>query len=312
MGGGLYVQFIPSWAVGDFCDYRDAFRYYIPNNGHQGGSQMPKLISYICLLMLTAFIMPTIANAQSAGLAFEVPQLRNAVGIAVGVVPDYSGSDDVTVGVGPSGYVHWDDTYRYVKLVATELSVNVLNDKNWSIGPVINYRFGRSDVEDEVVKLTKDIDGTVEVGAFVGWTNVNKVDPRYRFNVSGQILADVGDTHSGVLGTLSARYWAPVAKPLVLTIGGSVSYASEEYNNTYYGVSATDASLSGLPTFTAEAGMRDFKISPMAIFSFSPNWHLGAGVVFSRLMGDAADSPFVSTRGDKNQIFAGMGLIYAW
>jgi outer membrane protein len=50
----------------------------------------------------------------------------------------------------------------------------------------------------------------------------------------------------------------------------------------------------------------------MAIFSFSENWHLGAGAIYSRLLSDAADSPVTSKRGSKNQIFAGIGVAYAW
>jgi len=268
-------------------------------------------IRWILVAIITAHSTHS-AIAQSAGLAIEMPDLRNVVGIAVGMVPDYAGSDDYTAGIGPSGFLRWDDTNRFVKLVATELSVNVINDKNWNFGPVINYRFGRSDVEDVVVKLMDDIDGTVEGGVFAGWTNVNKVDPRYRVSVSGQITGDIGSVHKGMLGTLSARYWAPVARPLVLSIGASATYASDDYNATYYGVSAKDASQSGLSTFVADGGMRDFKISPMAIFSLNPNWHLGVGAVFSHLMGDAADSPVVKDRGDENQFYVGGGLIYAW
>jgi len=50
----------------------------------------------------------------------------------------------------------------------------------------------------------------------------------------------------------------------------------------------------------------------MAIFSFSENWHLSGGVVYTRLLGDAADSPVVDDRGSKDQIFAGLGIAYAW
>ena len=50
----------------------------------------------------------------------------------------------------------------------------------------------------------------------------------------------------------------------------------------------------------------------MAIFSFSENWHLGGGVIYSRLLGDAADSPVTDKRGSRDQFFAGIGIAYAW
>ncbi|MDG4551498.1 MAG: MipA/OmpV family protein [Candidatus Contendobacter sp.] len=44
----------------------------------------------------------------------------------------------------------------------------------------------------------------------------------------------------------------------------------------------------------------------------SPQWHLGAGVMYSRLVGDAADSPIIAERGSKNQSIYGVGALYAW
>ena len=48
------------------------------------------------------------------------------------------------------------------------------------------------------------------------------------------------------------------------------------------------------------------------IFSLSPNWHLAGGLIYSRLVGDAADSPVTDDRGSANQFFAGLGIAYAW
>ena len=50
----------------------------------------------------------------------------------------------------------------------------------------------------------------------------------------------------------------------------------------------------------------------MVIVSLSQNWHLAGGVIYSRLVGDAADSPVVKDRGSENQFFAGAGVVYAW
>ena len=50
----------------------------------------------------------------------------------------------------------------------------------------------------------------------------------------------------------------------------------------------------------------------MAIFSFSESLHLAGGVIYSRLLGDAADSPLVAERGSRDQFFAGIGIGFAW
>jgi outer membrane protein len=250
--------------------------------------------------------------AQSSEFAFEVPGVRNFVAGAAGVVPDYLGSDDYRFGAAPMGVVRFGDTDRYIRLVVTDVNVNILDSENWSFGPAVNWRLGRSDVDDDVVDRMRNIDGTLEVGAFGGWTWVGPEDPRQRFAIGTEFLYDALGEHDGYLISGSARYFQPVARPLTLSIGASLTYGSGDYMETYFGVDAADAASSGLSTFDADSGFRDLRVPVIAIFSFSENWHVAGGVIYSRLLGDAADSPVVGDRGSKNQFFVGAGLAYAW
>jgi outer membrane protein len=50
----------------------------------------------------------------------------------------------------------------------------------------------------------------------------------------------------------------------------------------------------------------------VAMLHLSPKYHLGAGLMYSRLVGDAADSPIVSQEGSKNQWVYGVGALFAW
>lgn len=266
---------------------------------------------WIAVLVL-GFSYATPAIAQRSGMAIEAPDVRNFVGLAPGIVPDYSGSDNYTVGIAPTARLQLGKSNRYIRLLANELSVNLWDSSNWSAGPVLLYRFGRGKVDDAVVSRMRDIPNNVEIGAFAGWSWTGKPDPRHRFGVSVQVLRDVSEVHDGYLISASARYWRPVSRPLTLSIGIATTYGSGNYHATNFGVNVADSAASGLPVFKAEGGIRDIRISPVLVFSFSPKWHLGGGMVFSRLLGDAADSPVVNTRGSKNQIFAGIGLIRAW
>ena len=259
----------------------------------------------VCFLDQPAF-------AQTTGDAFDVPGVRNFVAAAVGVVPDYLGSDDYTFGAAPAGVIRFGDTDRYVRLLVTDINVNLIDSPNWSFGPAINYRLGRSDVDDKAVDKMRDIDGTVEVGAFGGWTWVGQDDPRHRFSVGTEVLYDVGGEHDGYLISGSVRYFKPVLRSLTLTIGTSLTYGSGDYMDTYFGVNAGNVGSSGLSAFKADSGLRDIRVPLMAIFSFSENWHLSGGVIYTRLLNDAADSPVVDDRGSKDQLFAGLGIAYAW
>jgi outer membrane protein len=50
----------------------------------------------------------------------------------------------------------------------------------------------------------------------------------------------------------------------------------------------------------------------LGIFHLSRKWHPAGGVLYSRLLGDASDSPIVSDRGSKNQWIFGAELVYGW
>ena len=266
-------------------------------------------MTFAATLVSVAVAAP--AYAQRAGEAFEVPGVDNFFGAAVGVIPDYMGSNDYMIGAAPAGVFSFGDTDRYLRLVVTDLNLNVIDSPNWSFGPALNYRFGRKNVDDNAVDHMKDIDGTVELGAFGGWTWVGD-DPRHRFSVGTEFLHDVGGEHDGFIVTGSMRYYKPVLRPLTLSIGASLTYGSSDYMDTYFGVNSGNVGSSGLSSYDADAGLRDFRVPLMAIFSFSESWHVGGGVIYTRMLGNAADSPVVDDRGSKNQFYAGLGVAYAW
>jgi outer membrane scaffolding protein for murein synthesis (MipA/OmpV family) len=158
----------------------------------------------------------------------------------------------------------------------------------------------------------RDIEGAIELGAFVGWTHTNPKDKRNRFATSLQFLQDVSDEHEGFLFAASAKYFQPVSRPLTLTAGITLTYGSSDYMQTYFGVDANNAARSGLTQFSAGSGIRDIKFPLLAIYSLSPKWHLTGGAVISILTGDASDSPVVDDSGSSTQIYAGLGAVYAW
>jgi outer membrane protein len=130
--------------------------------------------------------------------------------------------------------------------------------------------------------------------------------------VSLSAKQDIADEHGGFLADASVRAFYPISRSFVLAYGAGLTYGSSDYMDTYFGVDAVDSAVTGLRRFGADAGFRDVRLSLMAIQSLSINWHVAAGAVYSRLLGDAKDSPVVSDRGDENMFFFGAGVVYAW
>lgn len=249
------------------------------------------------------------ANAQNT--PFVIDNQPNYIAPAIGVAPDYVGSDDYRFVGGPAGRIGFSEN-RYVELVATQLSSNLINHEYWRLGPAAKYRFGRSDVEDSAVDRMTDIDGAFELGLSGGIELANGVNPRYRFRVNGDFLYDVSGEHEGFVASLAMRYWLPLGKAFDLGLGIGSSYASEDFNDTYFSVNATDSGLSGLSVFSAGAGIKDVTGLLALVMHLSPKWHIAAGLRYQKLISDAADSPIVDVRGSDDQIIAGVGFAYSW
>ncbi len=264
------------------------------------------------IAVLAAMLFASGALAAGIDSPVAIENIPNVVGLGVGMIPDYLGSDNYTVAAAP--FFRWTlaGSERYLQLIATELSFNVLNHPNFILAPVLNYRPGRDDVDDDRVDKMRDIDDTADVGISAGYVWKNKSNPRHRFVTSLTFYGDAGDVYRGWLVQGGARYWYPVSKPIDLQIGVGATYGNSQYMDTYFGVDSRDSARSGLKKFEAGEGFRDVNAQLAAVFHFSMNWHVAAGVKYFALVSDASDSPIVDKRGDSNQFVYGLGVAYSW
>ena len=105
--------------------------------------------------------------------------------------------------------------------------------------------------------------------------------------------------------------WTPTPF-FLLGAFAAVTWGSDNYMNTYFGISPSGAAAIGLSTFDADAGVRDVSGGLIAMVPLSDKLVAGAGIVYSQLLGDAADSPIVDTRGDSRQLIYGIGFAYGF
>jgi outer membrane protein len=257
-------------------------------------------------LMLTALL-----PARDVAFANE-PHWLLVAGAAAR--PDYEGSDDMEAFPYAGGRIWWDSG-RYVELVGTRssgsaarLAANILDKRQIELvefGPVIQYRLSREDVDNNAVDALGDIDAALELGGFAAL----KFDD-FRFTLTG--ARDVSDEYDGGLIELAADYTARISDTFRLTSGLASTWASDDYMQTYFGVTAAGSVASGLSQYSADAGIKDFGIR------FTATWAgPGSGWEHFRLIGmfswftllsDAKDSPIVDDAGNENQLYAGFGV----
>jgi MipA family protein len=274
------------------------------------GSELMNLsLRATAVLALAAMAAPQ-GHAEDLAIPLELPQL-NFAGLGVGAYPNYFGSSDYDLGAAPFARLSLGGA-RFVRLMANEMRVNVLDHPNWQLGPVGLWRFGREDVENPVVDKVHDIDDSISLGLFGGYLWRDPQDVRRMAGVSTWVLGDVSDVYNGWTAGLNAYATQPVAKMVTLAGGAAFTYGDSNYMDEYFGVTPDDSLASGLPIYVPGSGVRDVRGWAAALLHLSPQWHLGAGVMYSRLVGDAADSPLVSDEGSKNQWVYGVGALYAW
>lgn len=221
-------------------------------------------------------------------------------------IPDYIGSDDYQL--VPLIISNFKLGSAEVVFEGTGARIDIFQDPILEFGPVFNLSLPRSQVASSRVDQLDEIDASLEAGIYTGFAV--PYGSLTEGELNGYIAARksvTGNNDGSLLVGLLEYFWA-VKYFLRLGINVSATYADSSYMQTHFGVSQSASSLSGLPAFEPEAGLRDVSVSAYSILSFSRRWGLFGRVLASRLTGGAADSPLVTEEGSPEQYFGGIGV----
>jgi outer membrane protein len=218
------------------------------------------------------------------------------VGGILNVKPKYEGSSEYEVGglpfifpvisggSGSSGFFS-----RVESRGLDDVRFALLRRDGFIAGPVVGYSLGRDEDDGDLLEGLGDIDGGAVAGGFVGYRwGTFQIDAAYR---------QFFDDSEGYLIDFNAKVVRPINERLSFTGSIGATYADENYMDTYFGAGA----------FVADAGFKDVHVEIGLKAELSERWAAQAGVRYSRLLGDAADSPIVE---DENQWEGTVGLSY--
>ncbi len=252
------------------------------------------------------------ASTLAAPAALAQPAADGGVSGSVSLggllVPDYEGSDDYE----PAPYAAFSLSYQGYSIESRGLGLqaDLIPDPHWAAGPLVNYNGGRDDVEDEVVDRLRDVDESVELGGYVEYRMPAGLVEGDGLSFSVSLRQDVAGGHDGFIGEGSVGYSVPVNDRLRLTGAVSSSVVSDDYSEAFFSVDAANAAASGLPVYNAEGGVKDVGLTLVTSYSFSESWGVDALANYTRLVGDAADSPIVDQQGSADQFVVGLSLRY--
>jgi outer membrane protein len=177
----------------------------------------------------------------------------------------------------------------------------LVHTEHWAVGIDIGagVRKPRRASDAPILRGWGDIPGTARGGMFASYT----LD---WLSVRGSIT-DAVSHHEGVLASLviEAKYQA--TQRLTLSIGPEITWANNQYTQTFFGISAAQSQIAGVAPYQAKSGINTVGGSAGATYTLTDHWSLGAHVSYGKLQGDAANSPVTT---DKNQRLYGAFVMY--
>lgn len=230
--------------------------------------------------------------------------------VGIAATPSYFGDDRLQGIALPDVQVAYDDRFRASLLSGAEF--RLLRSGRWSAGPTLRYDFGRderkgsplvilgSEIED-LLGLS-DVNGSFEAGGFLSY------DGRH-WQSAVEVRQGLGGGHEGLVGVFDIKYTG--ALPLFgrqshFEIGPELLYGDEDYNQTYFGITADQSRNSGLSPYVADAGIVRYGIHADLLIPLNQRTSVGLFAGFDRLGSPAADSPLIIERGSESQLVAGL------
>lgn len=266
-----------------------------------GSFRFASLLSAACLAGLS-----TLAPVQAGGLFGSGP-VDLQVGGIVFVTPEYEGSDDYRVMgapfIAPAGGLGDGDKGFVSFRGPSDVRFRVFRAGPFEAGPVAGYRFDRDQDDGDLLRGLGDIDGGLILGGYVAYGyDMLRGFASYQHQVTGD------DDTGGVLdfGLESLHHLSP--RVSIRGTFGAV-YASNDYNETYFGITNAQAatSVSGLNAYEADGGIKNVYLGLSSDVALDERWTLKLTGKYSRLVGDAADSPIVEA---EDQFMGGLGVTY--
>ena len=255
-------------------------------------------------------LVSSLAVALALG-AVAQPALATdyTIGLGAALAPDYEGSDDYKA--LPNWLFSATDLYdpnTFVRIGGPELRSNFVPHPQMRAGLWGKYVPERDNASNNRVDNLDNTDLSVIVGATVGWD----LFPQPTLSLIPAIDAG-GDVANGngylVSPRLSYFNALPESK---FSLGSEVfaTWASDDYMEEYFGISQRASQRSGLDTYNADAGFKDFGFGVTTTYSFTDTWSTTLAAQYKRMLNDAEDSPVVNDVGNENQFLAAFTVNY--
>jgi hypothetical protein len=187
-----------------------------------------------------------------------------------------------------------------------------------AFGPAFRLRNDRqAQIGDDVVAAAGELDLALEVGANAAVAFPDVFNPFDTLTIGAQVRWDVLGAHNGMVIEPQVTYSTPINRWMLLQMQAGIEFVDDDFADYYFSVTPPQRLGSSLPAFTAKGGLNRFGTLAIVTFDLDRNalnggWTLFGVGGYSRLLGDAADTPYTALRGSPNQFITGLGVGYSF
>lgn len=244
------------------------------------------------------------AEGDGLDAASKAPQAvdvgwEGAIGLLVAHRPAFSGSEGAVTKLTPgfflrrgrlsitnaSGFVT-----RRADDVTRGIGIDLLRSTRIKASAGLRWDNGRRESSSEELRGLGDISPTARVrfslGAALGGP----------FRLGLGVSSDLFGRGGGYIADASLGWSHPWSPTTVLSASVGLSFAGDRYLQTWYGITPEQALRSGRPAYQPRSSWRDASANLGFRTELSRDWVLIGGVGASRLLGEAAGSPLVTSR----------------
>ncbi len=228
--------------------------------------------------------------------------------LGAGIAPHHMGTNKYTSIPFLAGSYRSDNRRYTTRGLGVDINLNA--GQRFSYGPIIHWRpkVKHSHSKGRAKQLS-NIKGTPELGGFIGYQLRGDSHSQGRINLQLAGMHDVGDTHKGFLLTGRADYAVLRTRALNIDARLETSWASSDFQQTYFGVKASESRRSGLKRYRPGSGFRDVTAGLTLSHQITSSFGVLTQASLTRLVGPTAGSPIV---GEASKNTALMGVAATW
>jgi outer membrane scaffolding protein for murein synthesis (MipA/OmpV family) len=268
----------------------------------------------VLLLALSGLCGSTAAQTPGDEETEAGSRARYLLGLNVSLGPEYPGADKQRLKARPL-WAYQKGRFRISTGAAGGLldlggaasgpgaSAELLRSDRLRLGVALRIDQGRDSADSDRLRGVPDVRATLRGRVYASYALSGG------WSLGAAVSQDLLGRQGGISLGLDLGYSARLGPLTTWQAGAGLSLGDRRYMRSYFGISERVAASSGYAVFDPGNPLRDVHAGLGFRHGLSRHWLSFGGIVYSRLLADAAASPLTRARGSSA---VSLGLAYRW